>query len=172
MSGLDRLLNASVDAVKKSGVLENNAFMATVSVVNAGGTVDVTRAGDTFPSVRVLSGYMVPSVGDSVELLRSAGGWVCIGKLMTSSAPRIQSSTFTQAATTAGSWTTNMTVTFPKAFANAPVVTVTPNAGGPGEGTTNGIQVQCTSVTTTSFAFRHLRGNTGTATFGYIAVDF
>ncbi|WP_353961839.1 H-type lectin domain-containing protein [Streptomyces sp. NBC_01500] len=172
MSGLDALLNASIDAVKKSGALENNAFMATVSVVNSNGTVDVIRAGDTFPSVRVLSGYLNPAVGDSVELLRSAGGWVCVGQIMTGNAPRIQSGTYSQTATTAGVWSSNMTVTFPKPFASIPVVVITPNAGGPGEATTNGIQVQCTSVSATSMAARHLRGNTGSSTFGWVATTF
>lgn len=84
MPGLESLLNASVDAVKKSGALESNALMATVSVVNSGGTVDVTRAGDTFPTVRRLVSYASPAVGDSVLILRTAGGWVCLGKLATS----------------------------------------------------------------------------------------
>ena len=168
MSGLDALLNASVDAVRKSGMLEANAMMGTVSAVNTDGTVDVDRAGDLYASVRVLSGYMQPAVGDRVELLRSAGGWVCIGKLMQSSAPVIQSGTFTQAGA-GGQWTNNMTVNFPKPFATAPVVVAMPNAGG--SATTSGVMSwQCTSVTTTSFLFRHWRDNTSTATFGWIAV--
>jgi hypothetical protein len=57
--------------------------MATVSVVNSGGTVDVTRAGDTIPSVRILASYLIPTVGDMVEIIKTAGGWVCIGVLAT-----------------------------------------------------------------------------------------
>ncbi|MFF1812393.1 H-type lectin domain-containing protein [Streptomyces sp. NPDC058251] len=171
MSGLDRLLNASVDAVKKSGALENNAFMATVSVVNAGGTVDVTRAGDTFPSVRVLSGYQVPAVGDNVELLRSAGGWVCVGKLMTSSLPRIQSGSAQTPGSggTAGTWTA-VTVTFPKAFASTPNVVATPNSS-VSAGTTE-LNWSVASVTTTGFELRSRRTTDSVTTFLWIATDF
>lgn len=79
MAGIDAILGASVDAVKRSGAIEGGALMATVSVVNTDGTVDVTRAGDVYPSVRVLSGYPAPLVGDAIEMLRSVGGWVCLG---------------------------------------------------------------------------------------------
>ena len=84
MPGLDSILGASVDAVKRSGAIENSALMATVSVVNSGGTVDVTRAGDTFPSCRRAASYTSPAVGDLVLILRAAGGWVCLCKLATS----------------------------------------------------------------------------------------
>jgi hypothetical protein len=170
MSGLDKLLNASVDAVKKSGALETNALMATVSVVNTNGTVDVTRAGDTFPSVRVLSGYMVPTVGDSVELLRSAGGWVCVGKLMTSSAPRFQTGSLSLTSATADSWSSYVTVTFPTPFASTPVVMVTCQSGGP-TGTSE-LEFKLTAVSTTSFQVSQRRGTTSTTTVGWFATDF
>ncbi|MFI2187999.1 hypothetical protein [Streptomyces sioyaensis] len=83
MAGIDSLLSASVDAVKRSGAIENAALMATVSTVNSDGTVDVTRAGDSYPSVRLLTGYLIPTVGDSVEIIKTAGGWVCVGRLQT-----------------------------------------------------------------------------------------
>ncbi|MFE1763099.1 hypothetical protein ACFW81_02585 [Streptomyces angustmyceticus] len=83
MAGLDSLLGASVDAVKRSGAIENSALMATVAMVNTDGTVDVSRAGDTYPSVRLLTGYLMPTVGDSVEIIKTAGGWVCVGRLQT-----------------------------------------------------------------------------------------
>lgn len=84
MAGIDILLNASVDAMKRSGAIENNMLMATVSVVNAGGTLDVTRVGDTIPSVRRLTSYTSPVVGDLVLIQRATGGWICLGKLATS----------------------------------------------------------------------------------------
>lgn len=128
MAGVDVLLGAAVDAVKKAQVVENAALMATVSVVRTDGTVDLTRAGDTYLRVRVLSGYMSPTVGDSVEMLRAAGGWVCLGALMTSNAPRIQSGTLSMSFTAQTSAT--QTVTFPKPFASTPVVTANINSGG------------------------------------------
>ncbi|MGW6920855.1 hypothetical protein ACWGA9_06160 [Streptomyces sp. NPDC054950] len=120
MAAIDAVLGASVDAVKRSGALENGALMATVSVLNADGTADLTRAGDTYPNVRLLSGYLNPSVGDNVEMLRSAGGWVCVGALRTNSGPRIQSGrlNLTFAATAVANWN----VTFPKAFDSVPNV--------------------------------------------------
>jgi hypothetical protein len=57
--------------------------MGSVSVVNSNGTVDVTRAGSTYPNVRLLTGY-VPFVGDVVQILKSRGGWVCLGRQETS----------------------------------------------------------------------------------------
>ncbi|MFJ4960983.1 hypothetical protein ACIP6P_00690 [Streptomyces sp. NPDC088729] len=119
MAGLDALLGASVEAVKRSGALENNAFMATVSAVNSDGTVDCSRAGDAFPSVRVLSGYLNPRTGDSVEILRSAGGWVCVGAVMTSSAPRYQAGTANLAVSGTSA---TLAVNFPNPFASLPVV--------------------------------------------------
>lgn len=82
MSGLDILLGASVEAVKKSGALEDTALMAAVSAVNADGTVDVTRAGDTYPAVRLLNDY-APVAGDLVQILKGRGGWVCLGRQAT-----------------------------------------------------------------------------------------
>ncbi|MGW2591668.1 hypothetical protein ACWCXC_15585 [Streptomyces sp. NPDC001515] len=81
MAGLDALLGASVEAVRRSGALESGAIMAVVSAVRVDGTVDCARADDLYPSVRILSGYQAPAVGDRVELLRTVGGWVCLGAL-------------------------------------------------------------------------------------------
>lgn len=85
MSGTvaDIVLGAAVRRVKDSGVLEGQALMATVSTVNGDGTVDVARGDSAFPRVRCLSGYPSPAVGDTVEILRTAGGWVCLGVLVT-----------------------------------------------------------------------------------------
>jgi hypothetical protein len=63
-----------------------------------------------------------------VELLRAAGGWVCIGKLMTSNAPRIQSGQTLVAIGASGSWYT-APVVFPKAFASTPIITATAASG-------------------------------------------
>ncbi|MEU9560347.1 H-type lectin domain-containing protein [Streptomyces fumanus] len=171
MPGLDSLLSASVDAVKKSGALENGALMATVTAVNSDGTVDCSRAEDDYPSVRVLSGYPSPAVGDRVELLRSAGGWVCVGKLMTSNAPRIQRGEATTPASggTAGTWT-EVTVTFPQPFAAKPTVTATPISA-VSAGSTE-INWSVASVSTTSFDLRCRRTTDSVTTFGYIATDF
>lgn len=171
MSGLDGLLNASVDAVKRSGVLESNAFMATVSVVNSDGTVDVTRAGDTYPSVRVLSSYQAPAVGHSVELLRSAGGWVCIGSLRTTTTPRIQtgSATTPTSGGTTGTWTA-VSVTFPKAFSSTPTVVATPISSVSSGGTE--LNWSVASVSTMAFELRSRRTTDSVTTFGWIATDY
>ncbi|MCR8576460.1 hypothetical protein [Streptomyces sp. Isolate_219] len=83
MAAIDRVIGAAVDSVKKSGVLEAGALMATVSVVNSDGTVTVTRGDDTYPKVRLLSGYRDPAAGDTVQILKTTGGWVCVGELRT-----------------------------------------------------------------------------------------
>lgn len=83
MAAIDRVIGAAVDSVKKSGVLEAGALMAIVSMVNSDGTVTVTRGDDTYPKVRRLSGYTGPAVGDVVEILRTSGGWVAIGRFLT-----------------------------------------------------------------------------------------
>lgn len=83
MVNVDVLLGAAVDQFRRSGALESLALMALVETVNADGTVDVLRGADTFPSVRILSGYPAPAVGDTVQMLRTAGGWVCVGRVET-----------------------------------------------------------------------------------------
>jgi hypothetical protein len=171
MPGIDRVLNASVDAVAKSGLLEGNALMATVSVVNLDGTLTVTRADDTYESVRVLSGYLKPTVGDTVELLRSAGGWVCVGKLMTTSTPRIQAGTVVTPTWSGATmeWT-EATVTFPKVFANTPVVVATLFSGL--TSTTIEIDYSVNALTTTGFVMRSRRSTSSATTFTWLAVDF
>ncbi|MFE3409445.1 hypothetical protein ACFXMT_14245 [Streptomyces mirabilis] len=81
MAGIDALLSASVKAVQASGALEGTALMATVSAVNSDGTVNATRAGDSFPKVRMLRGAGAVAVADTVEILKTAGGWICLGSL-------------------------------------------------------------------------------------------
>lgn len=82
MAAIDSILNASVASVKRSGIVEASSLMATVSAVNSNGTVDVTRAADAYPSVRLLGTYR-PAVGDTVQILKAAGGWVCLGPFQT-----------------------------------------------------------------------------------------
>lgn len=80
---IDTIIQASVDGVKRAGVAQAGALMANVSAVGTDGTVTVTRGTDTYPLVRILSGYINPVVGDAVEILHTAGGWVCLGALLT-----------------------------------------------------------------------------------------
>ncbi|NED36686.1 hypothetical protein [Streptomyces sp. SID8499] len=74
----DRLVNAVIKKVKDSGLLWSGVLMGTVSAVGTNGTITVTRGTDTYPSVRLLAS-VAPSVGDSVEIMRTLGGWVCLG---------------------------------------------------------------------------------------------
>lgn len=80
---IDTIIQASVDTVRRTGVAESGVLMANVSAVGTDGTVTVTRGADTYPLVRILSGYTNPAVGDVVEILRTSGGWVCLGSLLT-----------------------------------------------------------------------------------------
>lgn len=81
MLAIDSIIAAVLDAVQKSGILTSNTLMATVTVVNSNGTVQVERAGDTYPKVRRLASYSAPAVGDVVEIMKTNGGWICLGEL-------------------------------------------------------------------------------------------
>ncbi|MGP3940504.1 hypothetical protein [Streptomyces sp. 6N106] len=164
----DVVLDASVAKVADSGIIEGTCRMAVVSVVNSGGTIDVTRGDSTFPKVRILSGYLKPAVGDTVEILATAGGWVCVGRVMASSAPRIQSGTVDIPAGTAGSWLTK-TVTFPVAFASTPNISLSLNTGTTSSDT---FLWAFSSVTTTSFIARSKRSSSTITTYHWIATDF
>lgn len=74
----DRLVNAVIKKVKDSGLLWSGVLMGTVSAVGADGTITVARGADTYPSVRLLAS-VAPSVGAYVEIMRTLGGWVCLG---------------------------------------------------------------------------------------------
>lgn len=129
MAGIDKILASAVDSVRKSGVIESGTLMGTVDAVGSDGTLSVSRGPDTYPRVRLLSGY-APAAGDLVEILRTAGGWVCIGKLMGSAAPQKQSGfAATSAAGATNSWS-QVTVTFPVPFDSTPVVVVSPRYAG------------------------------------------
>ncbi|MFI2213028.1 hypothetical protein [Streptomyces sp. NPDC020141] len=59
--------------------------LATVTVVQTDGTVDVTTATGPVARVRRLRSYGNPLVGDVVQVLRSpAGNWLIVGALTTS----------------------------------------------------------------------------------------
>ena len=77
----DKLVSAVIAKIKNSGLLESGTFMATVTAVNFNGTITVSRGSDTFPDVRLLSGFVSPKVGDRVEIMRTLGGWVCLGMI-------------------------------------------------------------------------------------------
>lgn len=177
MAAIDRVIGAAIDGVKKSGVIEASALMATVSVVNADGTLTVTRGADTYPKVRCLSGYLGATVGDLVEILKTSGGWVAIGRLRTSNAPRVQRGTATTPATTGtpASWGT-VTITFPKPFANVPIVVATA-AEAIASGNTD-VAIAVSNTTTTSFILRSRRNTAGATdsfaalTCNWIATDY
>lgn len=168
MAAIDVILNASVDSVKRSGLMESGAMMGTVTAVADDGTVGVERAGDTYPRVRVLSGYERPTVGDRVELLRSAGGWVAVGKVMTHSAPLIQSGTVQTPAWPSGTlaWTETQ-VTFPVPFASTPNVVAVLHTGAT---LTN---FECiwaiNNPSPTGFLMRSRRNTSGVTGFQWIA---
>jgi len=87
-------------------------------------------------------------------------------------APNIQSGRVSvPAAVTAGQWSANVLISFTGTFATVPVVTMTPNAAGPGVGTTTALQWQITSVTASGFMVRVLRGNTSATDMGWLAIS-
>lgn len=169
MAAIDALIGASVAAVKKSGVIEGSALMATVSAVGTDGTVTATRGTDSYPKVRVLSGYQAPQAGDLVELLRAAGGWVCIGKLMTSNAPRIQSGQVSVAIPLANKWYT-APVTFPKSFASTPIITATAASGIATDGAN--LSVAILGESATGFTVNVNRGTAATTFVNWIATTY
>lgn len=170
MAGIDVILDAAVDTVKKSGVLDAGALMGTVSAVGADGTLTVTRGADTYPRVRVVGSLVMPAVADIVEIFSTAGGWICVGALRSNSAPRIQSGTAqTPASATDGTWQA-VTVTFPVAFAATPTVTATA-VSGVGAGTTE-LNWSVNSVSATDFQLRCRRtGPSSVTTLSWIATD-
>ncbi|WP_158756586.1 H-type lectin domain-containing protein [Streptomyces sp. NRRL S-475] len=144
--------------------------MGTVSAVNSNGTIDVTRNGDTFASVRVLSGYLKPAVNDTVLMIKGRGGWFCVGKFRTDSAPIIQRGSATTPATgdTSGTWTA-VSVTFAVPFSSTPTVVATPISG-VGSGSTE-LNWSVDNVTATGFDMRCRRNTNSVTTFGWIATN-
>ena len=167
---IDAILNAAADKAKSSRMVEESIRMGSVSAVATDGTITVTAAGSTFPKVRLLASTQVPVVGDSVEIANTLGGWVCLGVLRTSKAPRVQSGSLTMTSTTANEWSAYVTVTFPIAFASAPIVVAMAQSGGPTVSAE--MELKCTGVTSTSFQISQRRGSTSPGVVGWIATDF
>jgi len=157
----DRLVSAVLRKVKQSGLLESGVLKATVSAVNPGGTVTVTRGADTYPKVRLLSGYSTPKVGDAVQIMRTVGGWVCVGKVRTSSGPKIQMDQ-TSCPSGGGTAWTETVVTFPVPFTAVPKVFLTVASGINTAGAH--ISLATNGTSTTGFTARCLR-DTAAATF-------
>ena len=82
---VDTLIDAAIAAVEQSGAIDARSRLGVVSDVNSDGTISASVGDSTLTSIRVLSGYTVPTVGDTVSILRGTGGWVCVGSLATSS---------------------------------------------------------------------------------------
>ncbi|MBA0054302.1 hypothetical protein E0L36_26655 [Streptomyces sp. AJS327] len=176
---IDVLNDSAVDAVRKSGLAVETARMATVTGLNADGTLDVQAGPDSFPRVRVLSAYLNPDTGDVVEIMNTAGGWVCLGQLMVSTQPRIQRGT---ASVPAVSGTTanpalwgQVDVTFPRPFASVPTVVVSAAENIGANGTDLAVSAQ--APTTTGVRIRGRRGAPGGSvsfsglTVSWIATD-
>lgn len=164
---IDVLNDSAVEAVKKSGLAVETARMATVTALGTAGTINVQAGADTFERVRILSGYLSPTVGDVVEIMNTAGGWVCIGKIMGSSAPRIQSGVAIIPSGTVG-WR-GVRVNFDKAFATTPRVVVTPTYSGSTADTE--IETATNNTSTTGFDCRNRRSTTSETTVHWIATD-
>lgn len=75
------------DAVQRAAerAVEQRAsswILATVTVVNTGGTVDISTARGPVAAVRRMASYSAPVVGDVVKVSRNAdGNWVVDGAL-------------------------------------------------------------------------------------------
>ncbi len=80
---VDVLVDSAVGAVASSGLIDEVARMGTVAVVNPGGTIEVDVEDGEIPSVRMLSTHYSPAAGDLVEIMRTSGGWVCLGRIST-----------------------------------------------------------------------------------------
>lgn len=63
----------AIDAAVAAGPVGDTSQLATVTVVNGDGTVDVAVPGGTLPGVRRLAHYS-PTVGDLVVVVRMATG--------------------------------------------------------------------------------------------------
>ncbi|MET7939641.1 hypothetical protein [Streptomyces sp. NPDC005302] len=82
-----RLTKALADAVQMAAqrAVEQRAsawFLASVTAVNSGGTVDISTARGPVLAVRRLKSYSAPAVGDVIKVSRNAdGNWVVDGAL-------------------------------------------------------------------------------------------
>lgn len=147
MPRIDQLISAAVDAVRRSGALEEMTLTGVVSAVGSDGTVTVARDTDTYPKVRLLSALGRPTVGDLVVIHRGLGGWTCLGVAQTSNAPRIQRGTVL--ASNAAATSFSVAVTFPQPFSAVPSVTTDINSG---SGSLRYWQSRANSVTAAGFS--------------------
>lgn len=171
MAFIDRIISGVTDNIRRSGMLESTTLMATVSAVGTDGTITAVRDVDTFPKVRLMASVVVPAVGDVVEISKTLGGWVCLGRLLSSSAPRIQSGTaVTPAPATVGNWT-SVEVTFPAPFANVPNVVATTAVA---IGTSDQSEIGTANRTTTGFQLRYRRTTPSnpSTTHCWLATDY
>ena len=113
----------------------------------------------------MLSGYYAPVVGDVVEVMRTANGWVCLGRLDTpSQPPQIQSGTASMT-TPQNTWAT-ANVVFPRPFSAPPRVVLTP--------VVTAVQTFYSSIdnpTATGFTARVYRTGSSTTTVHWIATS-
>ena len=165
---IDVLVDSAVNAVANAGVPESIARMAVVETVNTNGTINVTVDDGTVPGVRLLSGYYAPRVGDIVEVMRTVGGWVCLGALRTVSSPVMQVGTATTPAPGANGGWTQTNITFPVPFSATPVVVATVRYSG----TTAGIRVTPSVIneSPTGFTLRVDRSTNSTTSCSWIAI--
>ncbi|MFJ9961083.1 gp53-like domain-containing protein [Streptomyces avermitilis] len=164
----DRLVTAILAKVRQSGLLESGLLRATVSAVNSGGTLTATRGSDTYPKVRLVGVLNRPAVGDTVQIMRTLGGWVCVGRVETSSAPRIQRGQTSVPTTTANAWAT-AAVTFPVPFANTPTVVATASSGIATAGAN--LSVAVFNESTTGCTLNVNRGTANATFVNWIATD-
>ncbi|MEU3730000.1 hypothetical protein AB0E81_11405 [Streptomyces sp. NPDC033538] len=81
------ITKALVDAVQRAAnrAVEQRAaswILASVTVVNADGTVDLSTARGPVPGVRRLKSYSAPAVNDVVKVSRNSdGNWIVDGAL-------------------------------------------------------------------------------------------
>ena len=166
---IDTVVSTVLGSVRKSGLLESFLVSGQVSTIGTDGTVTVTRGSDTYPKVRVLSGYLSPSVGDTVSILRGVSGWICPGRWRTNSAPRIQSAKVPGGSVTSNAWV-DTAITFPIPFANVPRVVASASSG---IGSGSDLKVIVDNETTAGFTLRIWRAGGVTPTYvNYIATDF
>ena len=165
---VDVLVDSTISAVANSGLVEEVARMGTVTAVNAGGTVDVSVGNGQIPTVRLLSGYNAPAAGDLVEIMRTSGGWVCLGRLVTETqGPQLQAGT---GATPSASGWSSVVVSFPVPFSSVPIVTVTPATTNPGIGGNADWRMVISATSTTAFTAQAYREASAPTAFRWIAV--
>lgn len=175
MGMVDDITNSVMRRIRASGMLTENLLMGTVTAVGTTGTITVTHgiaipdhpeipSISTYNKVRII-GQSRPTVGDSVQIAKAKGGWVCLGSLAPSNAPRIQSGTI---ATSSGTGTQTATWIFGRPFAGTPNITLTPVTTVP----QNLSNIAVTSVSATGFTIRVDRTSSPSTNVAWIATDY